>query len=96
MAERPARLAGLHHKGRIDTGCDADFAILDPDSSFVVDPARLHHRHPITPYAGMNLNGWSKQPISAASGRPSRATGRRLIARQSTTPQNPTELKWSA
>ena len=57
MAERPAALAGLTRKGRIATGCDADLAVLAPDESWVVDPADLHHRHPVTPYAGRTLSG---------------------------------------
>ena len=27
------------------------------DETFVVDPARLFHRHRLTPYAGMSLSG---------------------------------------
>jgi allantoinase len=57
MAERPAALAGLPHKGRLAVGGDADFAVFAPDQEFVVDPARLHHRHPVTPYAGRQLAG---------------------------------------
>jgi allantoinase len=57
MAEGPARLAGLPTKGRLAEGCDADFCVLAPEESFVVDPARLHHRHPVTPYAGRRLEG---------------------------------------
>jgi allantoinase len=57
MAEAPAELAGLHAKGRIALGADADFCVFAPDQAFVVDPARLHHRHPITPYAGRPLAG---------------------------------------
>ena len=49
--QRPAQLAGLTPRDRIAVGCDADFCVLAPDESFAVDPGRLHHRHPITPYA---------------------------------------------
>ena len=31
--------------------------IWDPEATFVVDPAALYHRHPITPYAGRTLRG---------------------------------------
>jgi allantoinase len=57
MAERPAQLARMRHKGRIEPGFHADFAVFAPDDAFVVDPRRLHHRHPVTPYAGRALAG---------------------------------------
>jgi allantoinase len=58
MCEAPARLAGLEQrKGAIAPGRDADFVAWDPDAEFVVDPAKLHHRHPLTPYAGATLAG---------------------------------------
>jgi allantoinase len=57
MASRPAKLAGLDTKGRIAPGCDADFCILAPDEPFVVDPAALRHRQPVSPYAGRTLTG---------------------------------------
>jgi allantoinase len=57
MAERPAQLAGLAGKGRIMPGFDADFCLFAPEESFVVDPGRLHHRHPVTPYDGHTLTG---------------------------------------
>jgi allantoinase len=57
MAEGPARLVGLERKGRIAPGCDADFCVLAPDDTFAVDPGRLHHKHPITPYGGRTLAG---------------------------------------
>lgn len=63
MAEGPARLAGLRRKGRIEPGLDADFCVFAPDESFVVDPAQLRHRHPLTPYAGRTLNGVVRQTL---------------------------------
>jgi len=57
MARRPAELAGLVHKGRIEVGADADLVAFDPDAQWVVDPAALHHRNPVTPYAGRTLRG---------------------------------------
>jgi allantoinase len=57
MAERPAALAGLQRKGHLALGYDADFVVFAPDEAFVVDPATLRHRHPVTPYAGRALAG---------------------------------------
>jgi allantoinase len=54
----PARLAGLAgKKGAIGVGCDADFVIWDAEAKFRVEPAQLHHRHKMTPYAGRELAG---------------------------------------
>jgi allantoinase len=57
MAAGPADLAGLRRKGRIAVGHDADLVAFAADETFVVDPAALHHRHPVTPYAGRELTG---------------------------------------
>jgi allantoinase len=57
MAAGPARLTGLADRGTIAPGQRADFSVFAPDEQFVVDPARLLHRNPVTPYAGMTLRG---------------------------------------
>ena len=58
MSAAPARLAGLdHRKGAIAPGHDADLVIFDPDREMIVDPSRLYHRHPVTPYDGARLRG---------------------------------------
>jgi allantoinase len=57
MAAGPAALAGLGGKGAIAPGRDADLVAFDDTAAFTVDPARLEHRHPVTPYAGRTLTG---------------------------------------
>jgi len=57
MAAGPAALAGVPGKGAIAPGCDADLVAFDDTASFTVDPTRLYHRHPVTPYAGRTLTG---------------------------------------
>jgi allantoinase len=58
MCEGPALLAGLEkQKGAIAVGCDADLVIFNSDANFRLDPARLYHRHKLTPYADRELTG---------------------------------------
>ncbi|HYP45641.1 MAG TPA: allantoinase AllB [Propionibacteriaceae bacterium] len=57
MAGRPAELVGLGNKGRIALGCHADLSVFAPEQTYVVDPANLHHKNPITPYAQKRLSG---------------------------------------
>ena len=57
MCAGPAAVAGLDRKGTISEGSDADLVVFDPEASSVFDAAELHHRHPVTPYAGMRLDG---------------------------------------
>ncbi|HEY8413552.1 MAG TPA: hypothetical protein VIK76_19185, partial [Pyrinomonadaceae bacterium] len=44
-------------KGSIAAGCDADIVIWNPEREFVVDAAKLEHRHKLTPYEGERLTG---------------------------------------
>jgi allantoinase len=88
MAAAPAELAGLTAKGRLAAGCDADLVAFDPDESFVVDPSRLQHRHPVTPYAGRELYGRVRQAwlrgttlLDPRSGVPQGEPGGRLLNR---------------
>ncbi|TDC68840.1 allantoinase AllB [Actinomadura sp. GC306] len=57
MSEAPAALADVPRKGAIAAGNDADLVAFAPDETFTVTPSALHHRHPVTPYAGRTLTG---------------------------------------
>ncbi|MDT0268774.1 allantoinase AllB [Streptomyces sp. DSM 44915] len=53
----PAQRWSMPGKGRLTPGADADFVLVDADATGVVDPARMHSRHNVTPYAGHPLRG---------------------------------------
>lgn len=74
MATAPAQLTRMRHKGRIAVGYDADFCVLAPDETFVLDPERLHHKQPLTAFAGRTLAGVVRQ--TWLRGRPVDATPR--------------------
>jgi allantoinase len=57
MSEGPAVVAGLERKGAIVEGRDADLVLFEPEGGSEVDPSELHHRNPVTPYAGRRLDG---------------------------------------
>ncbi len=57
MSTAPARRVGLAGKGEIAVGADADLCVFAPDEAWTVDVARLHHKNPVSPYAGRTLTG---------------------------------------
>ena len=63
MSAAPARLAGLTgRKGAIVAGADADLIFFDAER--MMDAARpIEHRHPLTPYAGLALQGVVQRTI---------------------------------
>jgi allantoinase len=62
LCEKPAVLPGLKHsKGKIAKGFDADFVVWDPEASFQVTAAQLHHKHKMTPYLNQELYGVVEQ-----------------------------------
>lgn len=59
MSWQPAAIAGLReaHGGPIADGQPANLCVLDPKTTWVVDPLRLASRSRNTPYAGRTLTG---------------------------------------
>lgn len=57
LAAGPADVAGLPGRGRIEVGARADLVDFAPDETFLVRPADLHHRNPVTAYADHALAG---------------------------------------
>ncbi len=54
----PAKLAGLSdRKGQLAPGFDADLVIWDDRAQTTVRPEMIRHRHKLTPYAGLPLQG---------------------------------------
>lgn len=58
LSAAPAKLAGLSPwKGEIAAGRNADFVVWNPEADWTVEPAKLHLRHKLTPWAGRALKG---------------------------------------
>lgn len=57
LSVNPARLLGLHAKGRVAPGADADLTILDLDREVTVDRSRFESKGKNTPFDGWGLKG---------------------------------------
>jgi dihydroorotase len=58
LSWQPARIAGLDgHGGPIVEGRPANLTVIDPTTTWTVDPSRLASRSRNTPYAGRSMTG---------------------------------------
>ncbi len=59
LSWRPAQIAGLstEHGGPVAAGSSANLCVIDPGSTWVVDPLRMASRSRNTPFAGRRLTG---------------------------------------
>jgi len=53
----PARRFGLHNKGDVAAGMDADLVLVDPDETFTVRASESESAQGYTPFEGMELTG---------------------------------------
>jgi dihydropyrimidinase len=61
----PARIFGLHRKGHIAPGFDADLVIFDPARWVTIQAGRtLHEQVDWSPYEGMVVQGWPRDVLS--------------------------------
>ena len=60
----PAAIHGLHAKGRLEPGADADIVVFDPEREIVLGTDTLHSALPFASYEGMALRGWPQTTIS--------------------------------
>ncbi|HET7488253.1 MAG TPA: dihydroorotase [Acidimicrobiales bacterium] len=59
LSWQPARIAGMagQHGGPVAEGAPANLCVIDPEATWVVDPARLASRSRNTPYTDRKLQG---------------------------------------
>jgi allantoinase len=58
LSEGTARLYGLYpRKGAIQPGADADLTLVDPEAEWTISNDRLHSKHPLSPWHGLQGRG---------------------------------------
>jgi dihydroorotase len=63
MSAGPARIFGAINKGRLATGYDADFTLVDLKHSRTIENDWIVTPAGWTPFAGMHVTGWPKATI---------------------------------
>lgn len=56
IAGNPAKRFGLSSKGQISIGKDADFVLIKPNTSYILQAEDLEYRNKISPYIGRKIN----------------------------------------
>lgn len=57
MSTRPAEIFKLQESGKLAVGQRADITVIDPEPSWVVDPARFRSKSRNSPFKGQTLKG---------------------------------------
>jgi dihydroorotase (multifunctional complex type) len=57
LAEKPAEIFGLHGKGRLESGGDADFSIVDYKTQWTIDASKFKSKAKFSPYNGWEVYG---------------------------------------
>ncbi|MGI5838034.1 MAG: dihydroorotase [Chloroflexota bacterium] len=65
LAESPARIFGLHNKGRIVPGADADLVLFDPTAEKLLSDSDLHGKAYYSLYSGRKVRGIPRMVIQS-------------------------------
>ena len=83
-----AKAFNLEEKGKIEVGADADFAIVDLETTKTITPELMHAQSDYSVYEGMETVGWpvytiNRGEIIVKDGQPTKELGRGKYIRRS-------------